>query len=116
MHFRRFSHLYKGHHIEGDLQMPPTLWWNRWFLRRFWWKKLVIFAVPEGSEYTVSCRNFLGELYQLEWRPRDDPRFAVFVGRENCTFIALDKKGREIPLDVIKIGTINDIDVETPIL
>lgn len=110
------SHTYKGHRIEGDPNMPKTRWWNRYFLRKLVWKKLVVFKVPEGSIYTVGYRDFLGELQIIEWRPLDDPFFAVLVGHEDSVFIALGIDGKEIQLSVKEITTISHIDDTTPLL
>ncbi|HVM90356.1 MAG TPA: hypothetical protein VMU11_00470 [Verrucomicrobiae bacterium] len=100
MAWRTYSGRVDGLPLKGDPEMPPTTWWNAWFLRAFVWKQATILMVPpEVKEYRVGFipGNGIAEYNTNIIRA---PRFAVKHGREDCRFFAVMLDGTELPLKI----------------
>jgi hypothetical protein len=98
--WRKYSGRVYGLELKGDPEMPPTRWWNAWFLRLCVWKEATILEVPDGVDaYRV---GFIPQGGQAEYhrKIRDAPRFAVKHGREDCRFFAVMLDGTELPLKI----------------
>ena len=100
----------RGTKVPGDPTVPATRWWNAWFLRRFRWKKVVVFApqAPPHTAYRIGFRDAWGNAFVLD-RMATDAQFAMRLGHEECTFFALSRHGEtEIPLRGVAVTRLDD--------
>ncbi|MBI4434628.1 hypothetical protein HY635_02315 [Candidatus Uhrbacteria bacterium] len=100
----------RGTKVPGDPNAPATRRWLVWLLRRFFWKKVVVFA-PQASPHTayrIGFRTAWGDAFVLD-RMSTDAQFAMRLGQEDCTFFALSRHGEtEIPLHGVAITRLDD--------
>lgn len=103
----------RGLQVEGDPGVPPTpsnplkLFWHIHFV----WRTVTVLGaveMPLGG-FFLGFKNFRGETYRRVGPVSGVTRwFAVRIGREACTFFAVDRFGREIPLQVVARTTKDD--------
>lgn len=88
-----------GTRVEGDPGQPETNWWNHLLLIRRWTKLAVFRVKPQvaGTGFRIGFKNFAGKAYLLD-EVLNTVTFAVRLGREACTFFALDLEGIETPI------------------
>jgi len=90
-----------GTGVDGDKSSPKTRWWNKWFLKKFVWKRVAVFRV-----------NTVGEGYYLCYKPTkgvthkysqllSDTQFRVQIGYEDVTFFILTPEGDERIIDLL---------------
>lgn len=84
--------------ITGEPGIPETKWWNCWFLKYHYWK-WVVFKIPDKISavggYRVGFIPGDGKPKLNSTVLRQDS-FQVRIGREDCTFFALDRTGQEV--------------------
>lgn len=114
--WKRYAGRVIGIHLAGDPNVPPTRWWNHWFLVHFVWKQVSILEVPEEVDvYRIGfIDTFGGTMYNT--RPMFKRRFAVRHGHEPCSFFAVTKDGTEIPLTLVKRLTIETMPLDVPLV
>lgn len=93
----------RGTMVDGDNTVSPTRWWNWAYYAWFGWKKVAVFRVPTGIEQDG---YFIGYVPQkgaarVSTQPCFSETFSVKEGHEPCTFFALDRDGREVPLELV---------------
>lgn len=109
--WKRFQGSITGAPVDGDLTQPPTRWWNHFFLARWGWKAVVVFAVdPDDAKagYRVGYKPSTGGPTMLKSDILHDSSFRMKLGRENCTFFAIGASGQEIPLQFASLTSVND--------
>lgn len=86
--------------VPGDKSVPPTRWWNRAWLCRWFWKPVVfgVWAEAVQDGYRVGYRLPGDELtIWVKQEVRHEEWFAMRIGHEACYFFALDAvSGEEI--------------------
>jgi hypothetical protein len=107
--WKRFKGQIKGTLVEGDPSVRATTIWN-WLLMKLWgWKTVAVFAVGVGDAehgYRIGylpMKNgdtLVGQA-RLNIEIFPDLFFRVRIGREPCTFFALNLSGAEIALRLI---------------
>lgn len=100
----------RGTKVPGDPNVPAT--WRRftWFFRRFLWKKAVVLRpeVPPDTRYRIGFRNAWGDAFVADQMSVHE-RFAMRIGREECTFFALNRSdGIEVSLHVVATTRLDD--------
>jgi len=88
----------KGTKMPGDRDVPPTTWWNVLWLKFFVWKSVATFKVVSQDAkrgYRLGYKAHDGTCRLLSKVLHDD-EIAVRMGREDCTFFAIDADGQEI--------------------
>jgi hypothetical protein len=87
----------------GDPTVPPsTHWLHILYLRFFVWKKITVFEVPRIDAlvgYRFGYRAADGTT-KLKTKLLNNEQLGSFNGREDCTFFAEDRFGREVPLTI----------------
>lgn len=53
----------KGNTVEGDTTVPPTRWWNRWWLAWRVWDTVAVFEVKTDKAFRVGYRVGKGKAY-----------------------------------------------------
>lgn len=98
----------QGITVEGDKNALPTRWWNlRWMIERGW-KTVVVLEAQTRKKFRVGFYPKTGE--KKIWSvPLHGHRFHVLVGREDCTFFAIDEKNNEVPLVFVARKTRDDV-------
>lgn len=102
--WEKFHGRVRGFPVEGDKSVAPTTWWRHIFLALWGWKTVVVLEVEDphaaADGYRIGFIPFRGTP-QLKQKVLVDRCFRMKVGREDCTFFAVDRSGREIALRVI---------------
>jgi hypothetical protein len=89
--------------VQGDPESPPTRWYNHLYLVLFGWKVTVCFQVSEYDAkhgYHVGYVPFNGKA-MAEVDTYFDRQFRMKIGHEDCTFFAINRHGKEIPLKIV---------------
>lgn len=100
----------RGTKVPGDPTVLATRRWLTWFFRRFVWKKAVILRpeIKADTRYRIGFRNAWGDAFVMD-RMSVDARFALRIGREECTFFALNRSGEtEVPLHIVATTRLDD--------
>jgi hypothetical protein len=102
--WKTFSGRVEGVHVHGDKDVKPTRWWRHLFLALWGWKTVAVFEVEDPHAatdgYRIGFVPFNGPA-KLRERVCVDRCFRMKIGREDCTFFAVDRSGKEIALRVI---------------
>lgn len=90
----------------GDRSVPPTRWWNHWYLllTKAWKRAIVIEVEPNhGNPHAIFAIGYDPVKGAAMCRPlnRMTTKVAFRVGFEPCCFFALDSEGKQIPLRVV---------------
>lgn len=111
-----------GRTVEGDTTVPPTRWWNHWWLVWRGWSTVAVFEVKTDKAFRVGYRDAWATAYintdllnvpvtgaRPLGRTTRWPHFNLLVGFEDCTFFAVDEDGNEVPITLIKRTPRKDI-------
>jgi hypothetical protein len=101
----------RGVAIVGDLEVPPTTWWNSLWLKFFIWKTAAVFmVVPADAKrgYRLGYKAIAGKCL-LQTMVLHDEVIAVRIGRENRTFFAVGLDGREIRISPNRLTTVQGL-------
>lgn len=104
MSWKKCDGNFVGINVEGDPSMPHTKWWNILWLLFFGWQKVVVMRVNTAHTYHVGYRDFRGKTMLCDERMWKN-YFRAKVGREDCTFFAVNEHGREVNLEVLTYTT-----------
>lgn len=103
MSWKVFDGAVRGTRVDGDPTVAPTRWWNHLYLLMFCWKKIAVFQVMPGDDdkgYYIGYVPMSGRA-MISTELTHTGTFSVKEGFEPCTFFALDRDGREIPLELV---------------
>ncbi|MBI2038240.1 MAG: hypothetical protein HYT15_04970 [Candidatus Magasanikbacteria bacterium] len=99
MKWKKVDRVDKGITITGNHGVPPTRWWNHWWLALFGWKTIVTFSLPDEvatSGYRVGFTTKDGK----SWCKRTiahDKFFSMKIGYEDCKFWVKAARNPEQP-------------------
>lgn len=102
--WNKFTGQVEGVQVHGDKDVKPTRWWRHLFLALWGWKTIVVLEVDDphaaADGYRIGYVPFRGPA-KLKDRVLVDRCFRMKVGREDCTFFAVNRFGKEVALRVI---------------
>lgn len=92
----------KGQLVQGDTRTRPITNWlvNLW-LKIFGWKTGVYFTVDTETAregFYVGYRHFPNYESKLSLATCHDEKVMFKLGREDCRFFAVDRRGKEVPM------------------
>lgn len=122
MNWKKFNYKVSGVKVNGDPTMPATHWWNIIFLL-FYWKKVAIFQVKSAdtpTPYMVGFKAANGN-QKICTKILTAPKFGVKIGKEGCTFFAIETSGDkffegEIPIKLVRITIKKNLPRGLPLL
>ena len=94
----------KGTPVRGDANVAATKWWNHPWLVLFGWTTVAVLR-PEtapSEDWYIGYRDFTGKQH-LRMTPIFASAVRMKIGREDCTFFAVTKDKKEIPLQCTSI-------------
>ncbi len=103
----------RGTLVMGDDMAMPTRWWNHWALATFGWKTVAILEA-RSKDVFPGFKPITGDIaYVSTERLREGNRFRMRIGREACTFFAIDLSGNEVRVDFVKKARIDDLETRS---
>lgn len=112
--WKEFPSTVQGTLAKGDPSVSPTTWYNHWYMAKWGWKTVTVFEVSEEAAengYDIGYKPFEGKT-RVEGKTNHERRFRMKNGFEDCTFFAIDKDGKEVPLTVVARTTKDDATYE----
>jgi len=121
--WKKFDGKAVGVKVEGDSNVRPTTFVNRPYMQWFGWKTVAVFRVSAEIAkagyrwgYIPTANGLAIGVPMLSVEVFHDKVFRVRVGREDCTFFAVDADGKEVGLVFVEKTTKkNGFFAETPL-